>query len=144
MLTEEKGFDLISYDGIRDEGGDAMSRVERHKNEYSKADRAAVENIRPSEDPADISFAYGKNGNNAAGETSGKTGGADVEVQRKGRAARRKAEAQNAEMGILDQTDEQKARSRKEARAMGDGKPELHINRFFGWLIWCVVWQSPT
>ena len=112
-----------------------MSRVERHKNEYSKADRAAVENIRPSEDPADISFAYGKNGNNAAGETSGKTGGADVEVQRKGRAARRKAEAQNAEMGILDQTDEQKARSRKEARAMGDGKPELHINRFFGWLI---------
>ena len=28
-----------------------MSRVERHKNEYSKADREAVENLKPSDDP---------------------------------------------------------------------------------------------
>ena len=48
MLTEEKGCDLISYDGIRDEGGDAMSRVERHKDEYAKEDRMAVESGRSS------------------------------------------------------------------------------------------------
>ena len=108
-----------------------MSRVERHKNEYSKADRQAVENIKPSEDPADISFAYGKK--DAAPADAKK--GADVEVHRKGRAARGKADAVRDDMGILDQTEEQKARSRKEARAMGDGKPEFHGKRVLGGFI---------
>ena len=36
-----------------------MSRVERHKSEYSKADREAVENIKPSDDPKDLDFTYG-------------------------------------------------------------------------------------
>lgn len=112
-----------------------MSRVERHKSEYSKADRAAVENIRPSEDPGDIGFEYGKNGADDARRSSGSARGADVEVHRKGRAARNKAEAENDTMGILDQTEEQKALSRKEARAMGDGKPEFHGNRVIGWFI---------
>ena len=108
-----------------------MSRVERHKNEYSKADRQAVENIKPSEDPADISFAYGKK--DAAPADAKK--GADVEVRRKGRAARGKTDAVRDDMGILDQTEEQKARSRKEARAMGDGKPEFHGKRVLGGFI---------
>ena len=108
-----------------------MSRVERHKNEYSKADRQAVENIKPSEDPADISFAYGKKD----AEPAGAKKGADVEVRRKGRAARGKADSANAEMGILDQTEEQKARSRKEARAMGDGRPEFRGKKVLGGVI---------
>ena len=115
-----------------------MSRVERHKNEYSKADREAVERIKPSEDPADLKFAYGKNEKAAEQKEQAKpasNAGKDYEVHRKGRAARNKREAQAEEPGILDQTEEEKARARKEARAMGDGRPEFHGGRVLGWLI---------
>ena len=110
-----------------------MSRVERHKNEYSKADRKAVEDLKPSEDPADISFKYGKKETEAESEAFVKRG-TDTEVHRKGRAARGRAD-ENADMGVLDQTDEEKARARKEARAMGDGRPEFHGNRVLGGFI---------
>ena len=120
-----------------------MSRVERHKNEYSKADRQAVENLRPSEDPADIGFEYGRKGaeSTPAGDASGRRG-TDTAVQRKGRAARNAAQksgkagkGKDEDLGILDQTEEEKARARKEARAMGDGRPEFHGGRVLGGII---------
>jgi len=114
-----------------------MSRVERHKNEYSKADRKAVEKIKPSDDSADLKFAYGKSEKAAepASVQAKPVQGADYEVTRKGRAARNKKEVQADEPGILDQTEEEKARARKEARAMGDGRPEFHGGRLLGGLI---------
>ena len=61
-----------------------MSRVERHKDEYAKEDRMAVES-----------------GRSSAG----------------------------------DQTEEEKKKARREARAMNDGKPEFHGGRVIGKLI---------
>lgn len=61
-----------------------MSRVERHKDEYAKADREAI---------------------------------------------------QSGSLGGWDQTEEEKRRARKEARAMGDGRPEFHGGRAFGKLL---------
>lgn len=63
-----------------------MSRVDRHRDEYNKADREAL-----------------------AGQTN--------------------------DLGIWDQTEEEKKRARKEARAMRDGKPEFHGGRAFGKLL---------
>ena len=66
-----------------------MSRVERHKDEYSKEERHAIERSKANRD----------------------------------------------DYGILDMTEEEKKRSRKEARAMKDGKPEFKFGRFIGKLI---------
>lgn len=78
-----------------------MSRVERHKEEYARNERLALEESRQAE-------------------------------------SRRAADAvkdQSEEHGIWDQTEEEKKRSRKEARKMRDGKPEFHGGRAFGRLI---------
>lgn len=72
-----------------------MSRVERHKDEYSKEDRQAVT----------------------------------------GRSAANRAAAKDSDLGIWDQTEEEKKRARREARAMNDGKPEFHMSRAIGKLI---------
>lgn len=77
-----------------------MSRVERHKDEYARADREALENKGRS----------GRSGDSAAGKNTD-------------------------EFGIWDQTEEEKRRARKEARAMGDGRPEFHGGRALGRLI---------
>lgn len=71
-----------------------MSRVERHKEEYARAEREALEESR----------------------------------------AARNATVQDAgeEHGIWDQTEEQKRRARREAKAMGDGRPEFHGGRALG------------
>ena len=66
--------------------GVAMSRVERHKDEYAREDRAALKS-RPDD------------------------------------------------LGVWDQTEEEKRKARREARAMNDGKPEFHGGRVFGKLI---------
>ena len=63
-----------------------MSRVERHKDEYAREDRAALKS-RPDD------------------------------------------------LGVWDQTEEEKRKARREARAMNDGKPEFHGGRVFGKLI---------
>ena len=115
-----------------------MSRVERHKNEYSKADREALEKSKPADDSADLKFEYGKGEKAAEQKEQAKPAqstGVDREVPRKGRAARNKGKSQPEEPGILDQTEEEKARARKEARAMGDGRPEFHGGRLLGGLI---------
>ena len=115
-----------------------MSRVERHKNEYSKADREALEKSKPADDSADLKFEYGKGEKAAEQKEQAKPAqstGIDREVPRKGRAARNKGKSQPEEPGILDQTEEEKARARKEARAMGDGRPEFHGGRLLGGLI---------
>ncbi len=103
-----------------------MSRVERHKNEYSKADREAVENIKPSDDPKDLDFAYGS-------KTEGRRAKAAAEKAGKGKKES-KAAAQD-DLGVWDQTEEEKKKARQEARAMGDGKPEFHGGRAFGKLL---------
>ena len=66
--------------------GVAMSRIERHKDEYAREDRAALKS-RPDD------------------------------------------------LGVWDQTEEEKRKARREARAMNDGKPEFHGGRVFGKLI---------
>lgn len=92
-----------------------MSRVERHKDEYAKADREALESSR-----------------SAAREVVSQPGASG----RTGRAARNAAEAGQAEsLGGWDQTEEEKRRARKEARAMGDGRPEFHGGRALGKLL---------
>jgi signal peptidase len=63
-----------------------MSRVERHKDEYAREDRAALKS-RPDD------------------------------------------------LGVWDQTEEEKRKARREARAMNDGKPEFHGGRAIGKLI---------
>ena len=149
-----------------------MSRVERHKDQYGKADREAVEKRAAEREAAARSDGTGS----AAGEVAAGTGetraatraAAQAETVaatrsaaretarqaenrvaprevvaepaktksagRKGRAAR-KAAAQEEEHGIWDQTEEQKRQSRKEAKAMGDGRPEFHGGRLLGGLI---------
>lgn len=89
-----------------------MSRVERHKDEYAKADREAIENSRTVR-------------NTAVNESA---------PARTGRAARNAA-AESEALGGWDQTEEEKRRARKEARAMGDGRPEFHGGRAFGTLL---------
>ena len=107
-----------------------MSRVERHKNEYSKADREAVENLKPSDDPKDLDFKYGnKDAGHAAADRK-----RTEKAEPKGRRAK-KAQAQDEDLGIWDQTEEEKKKSRQEARAMGDGRPEFHGGRVLGRLI---------
>ena len=100
-----------------------MSRVERHKDEYNKQDRQAVESSRKGR-AAEYQ------------ESAGSRPAAGSEEVR-GRAARSKAAraAENEDFGVLDQTEEEKRRARKEARAMGDGRPEFHGGRFLGGLI---------
>ena len=107
-----------------------MSRVERHKNEYSKADREAVENLKPSDDPKDLDFKYGNKDAGYAAADRKRT----EKAEPKGRRAK-KAQAQDEDLGIWDQTEEEKKKSRQEARAMGDGRPEFHGGRVLGRLI---------
>ena len=133
-----------------------MSRVERHKNEYSKADRQAIENARQAEalnaapaKEAEIpttdvqSVPSQRTGRSAAyadaesvpAKRTGRSGSLD-EV--KGVPARKKGRDNSTadeDFGILDQTEEEKARSRKEARKMKDGKPEFKFGRFLGRIV---------
>lgn len=88
-----------------------MSRVERHKDEYAKADREAL---------------------NSSRAASRQVVQEQPSPARGGRAARNTALNQDEERGIWDQTEEEKRRARKEARAMGDGRPEFHGGRAFG------------
>jgi signal peptidase len=90
-----------------------MSRVERHKEEYSKADREALGKARSEE------LEYAKLRREAAPE---------------GRAARNR-DPQAEDLGILDQTEEEKRKARKEARAMNDGRPEFNGGRAIGKLL---------
>ena len=94
-----------------------MSRVERHKNEYSKADREAVEKIKPSDDSADLKFAYGKSEKAAepASVQAKPVQGADYEVTRKGRAARRKYRLMNP-VSLIRTKKKKPAPERKPAR----------------------------
>lgn len=87
-----------------------MSRVERHKDEYAREDRLAVESGRASVGVTDAS------------------GG-------RGRAARNSSADREGDLGVWDQTEEEKKKARREARAMNDGKPEFHGGRVFGKLI---------
>lgn len=107
-----------------------MSRVERHKNEYSKADRKALENIKPSEDPKDIDFAYGNKEAERATAESRKAAPPAQPAPKSGRKA--SAKSQDEDLGIWDQTEEEKKRARQEAKAMGDGRPEFHGGRVLG------------
>lgn len=88
-----------------------MSRVDRHKDEYSKADRQALER---SSTPQETVPAGGVSGSAPGGR------------------ARRQDAPQNEELGVWDQTEEEKIRARREARAMGDGKPEFNGGRALG------------
>lgn len=91
-----------------------MSRVERHKDEYAKADREALAEERAAKGDA-------QSGSRSSGS-----------ARPSGRAARNAAANQTEDHGIWDQTEEEKKRARKEARAMGDGRPEFHGGRAFG------------
>lgn len=118
-----------------------MSRVERHKDEYSREDRKALENSRPAGNSGDTGSEYGAgsastdsswNAGTNAGQTQSygsRSAGAGAPS---GRAARNAAPAQKEDLGIWDQTEEEKKRARKEARAMGDGRPEFHGGRVIG------------
>ncbi len=121
-----------------------MSRVERHKDQYGKADREAVENRAAREAEARVAAAPTENGSTVrevAEPAGARSAVREVVAEpaetrtagRKGRAARKAA--QEEEHGIWDQTEEQKRQSRKEAKAMGDGKPEFHGGRVLGGLI---------
>ena len=90
-----------------------MSRVERHKDEYAKEDRAAVES-------------------RLAADASSTVSRADTST---GRAARNSSMNKEGDLGIWDQTEEEKKKARKEARAMNDGRPEFHGGRALGKLI---------
>jgi signal peptidase len=105
-----------------------MSRVERHKDEYAKADREAVER----------SLSMEKGG--SAEAPSGRTADAGVHraaesTSAAGRAARSSSMSKEGDLGIWDQTEEEKRKARKEAREMKDGKPEFKGGRAFGKLI---------
>lgn len=93
-----------------------MSRVERHKDEYAKEDRMAVESGRTS----------------AGGRAAAGAGGTSASA---GRAARNSSMNKEGDLGIWDQTEEEKKKARREARAMNDGKPEFHGGRAVGKLI---------
>ena len=96
-----------------------MSRVERNKDQYTKEDRAVVESRR------------------AASESAADSGGyrAAEKPYTSGRAARNSSMNKEGDLGIWDQTEEEKRKARKEARAMNDGKPEFHGGRVLGKLI---------
>lgn len=123
-----------------------MSRVERHKDQYGKADREAVENRAAAREAASAETSARARAAAAPAETArpaeSRSAMREVVAEpantkstgRKGRAAR-KAAAQEEEHGIWDQTEEQKRQSRKEAKAMGDGRPEFHGGRVLGGLI---------
>ncbi len=94
-----------------------MSRVERHKNEYSREDREALEKaVRPVEAAPEVRKPEPAVSTKPAG----------------GRAARNSVPEDDDSLGIWDQTEEEKKRARKEAKAMRDGKPEFHGGRAFG------------
>ena len=94
-----------------------MSRVDRHKNEYSRQDREALEKAGRAAEPVSENI-------KAEPVINTKPAG--------GRAARNNTEKAGDDLGIWDQTEEEKKRARKEARAMRDGKPEFHGGRAFG------------
>lgn len=97
-----------------------MSRVERHKDEYAKEDRLAVE----------------RNSTPAGGRTSDAGSYRTAEPAAvSGRAARNSSMSKEGDLGIWDQTEEEKKKARREARAMNDGKPEFHGGRAIGKLI---------
>ena len=97
-----------------------MSRVERHKDEYAKEDRLAVE----------------RNSTPAGGRTSDAGSYRTAEPAAvSGRAARNSSMSKEGDLGIWDQTEEEKKKARREARAMNDGKPEFHGGRAVGKLI---------
>lgn len=97
-----------------------MSRVERHKDEYAKEDRMAVE----------------RNSTPAGGRTSDAGSYRTAEPAAvSGRAARNSSMSKEGDLGIWDQTEEEKKKARREARAMNDGKPEFHGGRAIGKLI---------
>lgn len=104
-----------------------MSRVERHKDEYSKEDRLAIEN-------RTARGAEGSGSAAPAGRAVRSAAAASAPAAAGGRAARNQ-EAAVPEIGGWDQTEEEKKRARKEARAMRDGKPEFHGGRVLGRLI---------
>lgn len=97
-----------------------MSRVERHKDEYAKEDRLAVE----------------RNSTPTGGRTSDAGSYRTAEPAAvSGRAARNSSMSKEGDLGIWDQTEEEKKKARREARAMNDGKPEFHGGRAIGKLI---------
>ena len=119
-----------------------MSRVERHKSEYSKADREAVENIKPSDDPKDLDFTYGSKPEGrrakAAADKKEAKAAPEKKAAKSGQKPKSRAErnaSPDDDLGVWDQTEEEKKKARQEARAMGDGKPEFHAGRALGKLI---------
>jgi signal peptidase len=98
----------------------SMSRVERNKDQYAKEDRAVVESRR--------SAAGGGAERNVYRDTAETTAAS-------GRTARNSSMSREGDLGIWDQTEEEKRKARKEARAMNDGRPEFHGGRAFGKLI---------
>ena len=134
-----------------------MSRVERHKNEYNKEDRAVVEsrraasagtgsNAEPGGDSASAGTAPAAGSSvNAPGGRAARNNAMDAPGGRAarnnamdapgGRAARNSSMEREGDLGIWDQTEEEKKKARKEARAMKDGKPEFHGGRAFGRLL---------
>lgn len=97
-----------------------MSRVDRHRNEYSRQDREALEKAGRAAAPVSEI-------REPAPAAKAKPAG--------GRAARNSSAETDESLGIWDQTEEEKKRARKEARAMRDGKPEFHAGRALGKLI---------
>lgn len=104
-----------------------MSRVERHKDEYSKEDRKAVENSRAAR----------TGGLSRAADPAPETQAQPVRNTAGGRAARNQdvRDTSKDDLGVWDQTEEEKKRARREARELRDGRPEFHGGRLLGKLI---------
>ncbi len=96
-----------------------MSRVERNKDQYAKEDRAVVESRHAAAGGAERSIYRD------AAETTAASG----------RAVRNSSQDREGDLGVWDQTEEEKRKARKEARAMNDGKPEFHGGRAIGKLL---------
>ena len=110
-----------------------MSRVERHKDEYSREDREAIENSRAAR-------SAGYRGDSAERSAAAETSAPRAEVPAANTAAPAGRAARNQdvpapEAGGWDQTEEEKKKARREAKAMRDGKPEFHGGRALGRLI---------